>query len=209
MAFCTHCGAQLIQNAKFCSSCGGSISTPNKRTETEQDKHSAYDEIMHKRVPKSIKDKVKNTIEEKTQEFNEKSFSDSKVSSKSSAPIQNTPTIDLNKERSKKVRKWMLFYILINIPLYFINTGDDEILGVLIFSTAVLVGFVLHSLQKKKEKPYTIVLKIVLVLQSLLAVSGIMQRLEYMGSSGYSLVAVISLALLVFLNIKIIFRRNK
>lgn len=160
MAFCTHCGAQLIQNAKYCTSCGGSVS-------------------------------------------------DSKVSSKSSGPIQNTPTIDLNKERSKKVRKWMLFYILINIPLYFINTGDDEILGVLIFSTAVLVGFVLYSLQKEKEKPYTIVLKIVLVLQSILAVSGIMQRLEYMGSSGYALVAVISLALLVFLNIKIIFRRNK
>ena len=157
MAFCTHCGAQLIQNAKFCTSCGGSVS-------------------------------------------------DSKVSSKSSAPIQNTPTIDLNKERSKKVRKWMFFYILINIPLYFINTGDDEILGVLIFSTAVLVGFVLYSLQK--EKPYTIVLKIVLVLQSLLAVSGIENRLEYIGPN-YSLLAVISLALLVFLNIKIIFRRNK
>lgn len=215
MSFCTDCGAKLIQNAKFCPSCGASILTTSKRTESHEDKRSAYKEIMHKRVPRSLKDKVTNTIEEKTQdfikekaqEFVEESFSNSNDNEISAAKNQNTTTTDLDKERSKKVKRWMLFYILFNIPLYFINTGDNEVTGVLIFSAAVLVGYLIYALQKKKEKPYTIVLKIVLLLQSLLAVSGIMSYLD--GSNESALVAVISLALLVILNIRIIFRRNK
>ena len=212
MAFCTHCGSQLIPNAKFCPSCGGNISMSNKKP--KKDSHSAYHEIMHKRVPKSIKDKVKNSItektkdfvKEKTQEFVEESFSNSNDNEISAATNQNTLTTDLDKERSKKVKRWMLFYILFNIPLYFINTGDDEVTGVLIFSAAVLVGYLIYALQKKKEKPYHISLKIVLILQSLLAVSGIMSYLEY-GTDSSALVAVLSLALLVILNIKIIFRK--
>jgi len=215
MAFCTHCGAQLILNAKFCPSCGEGVPKTNKKP--KKDSRSAYDEIMHKRVPKSIKDKVKNTFEEKTQDFIkektqeiiEETISKPKASPKSSVTKQKAPATNLDKDLSKKVKKWILYYVLVNIPLYFINTGDDEILGVLIFSVAVLVGYIIYSLKKKKEKPYTILLKIILILQGLLAISGIMQRLEDLGSSGYSLVAVISLALLVFLNIKIIFRRNK
>jgi len=213
MAFCTHCGSQLILNAKFCPSCGGNISMSNKTP--KKDSHSAYHEIMHKRVPKSIKDKVKNSItektkdfvKEKTQEFVEESFSNSNNNEISTETNQNTPTTDLDKERSKKVKRWMLFYILFNIPLFLINNGDDEVTGVLIFSAAVLVGYLIYALQKKKEKPYALGLKIVLVLQSLLAISGIMSYLD--GSNESALVAVISFALLVFLNVKIIFRRNK
>lgn len=222
MAFCTNCGAQLIQNTKFCPSCGANIISTNK-TENSLDEHSNTDDSTRKKVPKPIrgrknnilkekaqnfvKEKTQDFIKEKAQDFVEKSTSNSNVPPKSSATNQNIAKNETG-DVMKKVRKWMLYYILVNIPLYFINTGDDEILGVLIFSVAVIVGFVIFSLQKKKEKPYTIVLKIVLLLQGLLAVSGIMQRLEFL-DNGISLVAVISLALLVFLNIKIILRRNK
>ena len=216
MAFCTHCGAQLIQNAKFCPSCGAIISISKKKNKKDTDKSSAYDEIMHKRVSNSLKDKVKSTFEDKTQgfikekaqEIIEENISKPKASPKSSVSKQSTSIDDSNKETSKKVNKWMLYYILFNIPLYFINTGDDEILGVLILSTVVLVGYAIYSFQKKKEKPYNAALKFILLIQGLLAVSYIMQGLEYIGS-GSSLVAIISLALLVFLNIRIIFRRNK
>lgn len=214
MSFCTDCGSKLIQNAKFCPSCGANISVPIKK-ESNKEKNSAYDEIMHKRVRKSIKDKVQNSVKEKTEEFVkektqkfvEEKFSNSKTPPKPTATSQSTPTTDLDKERSKKVKRWMLFYILFNIPLYFINTGDDEVTGVLIFSAAVLVGYLIYALQKKKEKPYKISLKIVLVLQSLLAVSGIMSYLD--GSNESALVAVISFALLVILNIRIVFRKNE
>ncbi len=206
MKYCTNCGHELHKQAKFCPSCGYKLQATSDKNQPK----------MHKRESKSLKDRIidngkektQKFVKEKTQEYVKETFSNSKPCQSTAATNQNYAPTNLDKERSKKVKKWMLYYILVNIPLYFVNTGDDEILGVLIFSTAVLVGYAIYSFQKKKDKPYTLVLKIVLILQGLLAVSGIMMRLEFL-DSGTSLVAVISLAILVFLNLRIIFRKNK
>ena len=37
MRFCTHCGAQVPDNAKFCPACGNSIYAPDKATVTISD----------------------------------------------------------------------------------------------------------------------------------------------------------------------------
>ena len=197
MFYCSNCGTSLNTKTKFCTSCGTKIRMTPKDIEELPKRKIDKGEVnsLEEEATNNLKSKINKTVSPKIPKENQTIAENIK----SNQPVA---------QKALK-QKWMLYYILFNIPLYFINTGDDEILGVLIFSTIVFIGFLIYSLQKEKGKPYPIVLKIILVLQSLLAVSGIMQRLEYIGSSVYSLVAVISLALLVFLNIKIIFRRNK
>lgn len=46
MAFCTNCGQELAEGAKFCSSCGVAVDAPNK-SEKEQRK-TVYDGDLHK-----------------------------------------------------------------------------------------------------------------------------------------------------------------
>ncbi len=206
--YCTHCGTKLIQNAKFCPSCGVSISKPKKKKEKDPDKASPFREITHKRVSNSLKDTVKSTFEDKTQEIIEENNSKPIASQKTSASKQNTPATDRNKKISKKISKWLLYYILVNIPIYFVNTGDDAILGVILLSVLVLFEYIIHLIKKKrKEKSGTVFLRIVLIAQGVFAVYGINQRLEYI-ESGSSLVAVISLVLLILLNINLILKRN-
>lgn len=204
MAYCTNCGTEITSNSKFCPNCGAKTTVDSNKSK----RRPPPKRKMQKGVVKSIQDETTNYVKSKVKETLKPKVPKEKLTTDNTAEAQNTIS-ESKAAPSKKVKKWMLFYILFNIPLYFINTGDDEITGVLIFSAAVLVGYAIYALQKVKEKPYTIFLKIVLVLQSLLAVSGIMSYLEYIDSGGSSLIAVISLALLVILNIRIIFRRNK
>jgi hypothetical protein len=218
MSFCTDCGAKLIQNAKFCSSCGASISIIKKRTEGDKDKRSAYKEIMHKRSGKSLEDNLKSSIGDKAKEFLEdkakeiieegfsKSNNNASKSSQSSASIADKITNEAAKGTSAKSNKWILFYIVVNILFVLFNSGSEEITGILIFS--VIVG-IIYFIRKKKEKPINIIAKIVLVLQAILAFSIIMQLIEFIGSDVLYLIIIVCLVLLIFINVKLIISVNK
>ena len=103
-------------------------------------------------------------------------------------------------------KKWLLVYVVVNILFVLFNSGSEEITGILIFSVLI---FLIYFIRKKKAKPFNSVLKILLGLQMILAVSAIMMRLEYVTSSAYSLIVVACLGLLVFVAIKLIFNGNK
>lgn len=218
MAFCTHCGAQLIPDAKFCPSCGASISALKKDNEPNTKKDVNYKETMHKRVSKSLKDNLKSTIEERSVETEAKKFVENKAkkiieddfskantnASKSTPKIADNSSNQTPRATATKNQKWILFYIIINILLILFNSGSDETSGILIFS--VIVG-VIYIFRRKKEKPFNIIAKIVLVLQAILAFSYIMQLFEFI--SVVTIIIVICLLLLIVVDIKLIISGNK
>ena len=103
-------------------------------------------------------------------------------------------------------KKWLLVYVVVNILFVLFNPGSNEIKGILIFSVAI---FLMYSIRRKKEKPFNIILKILLVLQSILVFSTIMEGLEYVASSAYSLIVFACLAILIVVDIKLILNGNK
>ena len=103
-------------------------------------------------------------------------------------------------------KKWLLVYVVVNILFVLFNSGSEEITGILIFSVLI---FLIYFLRKKKANPFNIVLKIILGLQMILAVSAIMMRIEYVTSSAYSMIVFACLALLILVDIKLIFNGNK
>lgn len=103
-------------------------------------------------------------------------------------------------------KNWLLIYIVVNILFVLFNAGSEEITGILIFSVIIVL---IYFIRRKKDKPFNIVLKILLILQSILAFSTIMAGLEYVTSSTYSLIVFACLALLIIVDIKLILNGNK
>jgi predicted amidophosphoribosyltransferase len=114
----------------------------------------------------------------------------------------SNPQVAKNEPR----KKWLLVYIVVNILFVLFNGGSEEITGILIFSVII---FLMYSIRRKKDKPFNIALKILLVLQSILAFSILMAGLEYLTSSAYSLIVFACLALLIVVDIKLILNGNK
>ncbi|MEX1383137.1 zinc-ribbon domain-containing protein [Lutibacter sp.] len=221
MAFCTQCGTEIIKGAKFCTGCGASISTLKEDIEPDKNKDAAYKDTMHKRVSKSLKDSLKSSVEEPRSAGTEaKKFVEneakkiiedgfSKTNNNAPKPTQEITNKATNKTTSKtstKGQKWILFYIIINILLVLFNSGSDEITGVIIFS--VIVG-VIYFFRKKKEKPFNIIAKIVLVLQAILAFSYIIQLIQFVGADVLFIIVIICLVLLIIINVKLIVSGNK
>lgn len=221
MAFCTHCGTEIIKGAKFCPRCGASISTLKKDIQPDKNKDAAYKETMHKRVSKSLKDNLKSSIgeqpsagaeakkfvENEAKKIIEDGFSKTNNNaSKSSTSIADKANKEVVTETSTNNQKWILFYIIINIILVLFNSGSDEITGILIFS--VIIG-VIYFFRKKKEKPFNIIAKIVLVLQAILAFSYIMQLIQFVGADVLFIIIIVCLVLLIVINIKFIISGNK
>jgi len=75
--------------------------------------------------------------------------------------------------QKEPIKKWLLVYVAVNILFVLFNSGSEEITGILIFSVLI---FLIYFLRKKRTKPFNIVLKILLALQMILAVSAIMMR---------------------------------
>ncbi|WP_111706595.1 zinc ribbon domain-containing protein [Lutibacter citreus] len=211
MAYCTNCGTDNKNNSKFCPNCGMEItvdSDKNKRRPPPKRK-------MQKGVVKSLEDSVKNTIGNKAKAFVgdeakniiEEGFSKSNNNaSKSQIDIENEGRNLEKTGRSTKGQKWMLFYIVVNVLLVLFNSGSNEITGILIFSA--IVGAI-YFFRKKKEKPFNIIAKIVLVLQAILAFSYLMQLIEFIGSDVFYLIVIVCLVLLIIINVKLIISGNK
>ena len=221
MAFCTHCGTEIIKGAKFCPACGANISIIKIDSESDTKKDATYKEKMHKRVSKSLKDNLKSSLEERpsagteakkfieneNKKIIEEGFTKSNSNTfKSSASIEDKENNQATSDTSTKSQKWMLFYIIVNILFVLFNSGSEEITGILIFS--VIVG-VIYFIRKKKKKPINIIEKIVLVLQAILAFSIIMQLIEFIGSDVFYLIIILCLVLLIIINAKLIISGNK
>ena len=206
MQYCTNCGSVLNEGTKFCSGCGDKVSLSGKGKKPSKKKTD--NPLMEKGVVKSLKKGITNQIKSKIQ----KPLSHKPdISRTKKSPITNQDVFHANSTNEIKsgistAKKLMIYYFLLNIPLYFINTGDDEILGILIFSVIIILMYIRRI---KYDKPFNIILKIVIGLQSLLMLASIMINIENLGSSLSSVIALITLIALLFFNGKIIAKGNK
>ena len=105
-----------------------------------------------------------------------------------------------------QVKNILLYYFLLNIPLYILSSGIDEIIGVQIFSLIILITFFLRA---KKEKVVNWFMKIIFVLQSILIFSIFMTQSEYLFSNLFSVLLTLSLLALFCITIVLLFKRDK
>jgi hypothetical protein len=198
MPYCSNCGASLNKEIKFCPSCGNKIEViSNKAKKTPKNK-------MEKGVIKSLKNETSNFVKSKITKTTPPSIPDN-----NSPNIQKKNETNLFNKSSKKItkaKKLMIYYFLLNIPIFFINNGEDEILGVLVFSGIILL---LYLIRMGNEKPIHIILKIIMGLQALLMLSTIMVNLENIFNSILAFIAIIALVFLLIITIKVILKGNK
>jgi len=207
MQYCTHCGSVLNEGTIFCSGCGKKVNLPSGDGKKPSKKKS--DSIkMDKGVVKSLKNEASNFMKSKIKKTITLNSNTSRPSKKlqTSHKVSQTKSQTEISKKPKYAKKLMIYYFLLNIPLYFINTGDDEIIGVLFFSAILLISYLIRM---KKEKPFNIILKIIMGLQLLLMFATVMINLESLGTSISSVIAVITLLFLIFITGKLLFKGNK
>lgn len=86
------------------------------------------------------------------------------------------PNADYNASNSFK-NMLLGLYVLLNIPLYVLSGGDEQMLGFLFYS---LVITILVAVRNKKENTYNWVLKILIGLQLLFVFSIFMTQLDFL-----------------------------
>ena len=198
MPYCSNCGASLNKEIKFCPSCGNKIEIVSKKME-ETSKNK-----MDKGVVKSLKNETSKLVKSKSKKTIQSKFQNKKkpvIQNKTKSNLFNKPI-----EKTKKAKKLMIYYFLLNIPLYFINSGDEQILGVLVFSGIIIL---IYLIRMGNEKPINSILKIIMGLQILLMLATIMINLENTFNSILSFIAIITLAVLLIISGKLILKGNK
>lgn len=198
MSYCQNCGIELKPDSNYCTNCGTkalNVNTSNDILKT-----------------KSLENKEVESIDNQNHENDKskKTFASNDIDEH----IPKEKIIDsLSEEvKGKKytfAKRMMMFYLVINIVLFSIKSGFDEIIGLLIFSIIVFWDFIVFISNKGKKKPFSIVTKIFLVLQMLLAVSLVMNNYEYFFNSIYSAIAVMTFVLLSIVNVSLLIWGNK
>ncbi len=100
----------------------------------------------------------------------------------------------------------MLYYFLLSIIIYFFSSESEEIAGVLFFSGVIIL---LYLIRMGNEKPISIILKILLVLQGILMLSTIIISLEFIGDSFSVILSIPTLIALISLAVTLIINGNK
>lgn len=207
MQYCTNCGSVLNEGIKFCSGCGDKVSLSSGKGK-KPSKNKPDNPLMEKGVVKSLKKGITNQIKSKIQ----KPLSQQPdISRTTKNPISNQEDFQTNSRneighKSNQAKKLMIYYFLLNIPLYFINTSNDEIIGILFFSAVIIV---LYLIRMKYEKPINIVLKIFLGLQIVLMTASFMINIQNVFSSIASIIAVITLPVLIYVSGRLLIKGNK
>ncbi|MCG6187307.1 zinc ribbon domain-containing protein [Maribellus maritimus] len=200
MAFCTNCGQQLITRAKFCPACGTKILATQSQAYT-----SGYKEKMVKGVEQQLKSSMrskatssfqKNASQwvEKGKTVAEKTRNNVKPKSKSNPAVEN--------DVSGGVTIWTWLYLIVNIILVIQGYHINEVLGILLFSVIVLV---IAFTRKKKAKPYSWLVKIIVVIQLVFLAALIYQRVM---AQNFTFTALL-FAALFFVDFKLLFNGNK
>ena len=205
MKFCTNCGSELINNPKFCPSCGYKIIQSNNEDQPK----------MHKRQSKSLKDKAldfgqkksQDYLKDKAKDFVNEQFKQVKqnVSSNSDSDNSFNETIETSNDKTPQNQKknlglWTMVYFIVNILLSFSPTSDEKI-GLMMFSFVVLL---IVLIRYKKDKPYNILVKIILGLQIVFTIALIGAGFE----DGYWTINIIYLVALLFAELMIMFKGN-
>ncbi len=185
MPFCVNCGNDLKNESAFCPNCG---------QKTKKSK-------MDKGIVKGLKDGVSNKLKNKVEE----TIRPKSTSKKNVFKQQKTPA-NSNQKTTSKSKKLMLYYFLLNIIIYFFSSESEEIAGVLFFSGVIIL---LYLIRMGNEKPISIILKVLLVLQGILMLSTIIISLEFIGDSFSVILSIPALIALISLAVTLIINGNK
>lgn len=193
MKYCSNCGYELNNEPKYCPSCGFKIGQ-SKTNEKPK---------LHKRESKSLADRVIDETKNKAQDLAQDQLNKIQPDKENKNPRKskaNSHNQAVNKQ-DNKLGLWSTVYIIANILLSFADSSDEKI-GLLFFSTIVLLIVILR---RKKEKPYNVVVKIILAIQVLFTIALIGEGLE----DGYWSVNIVYLVILLFAIIMVFFKGNK
>lgn len=181
MSYCSNCGTNIPEAAKFCPSCGTKVvnKTANKYL-------TGYKEKMYKNTVMSLKNEGRNFAESKVKEaFNSFTKRTTNVSEKTQSisevfkPIKKTETNHTDSiSKAGGITIWTWIYLTINVLLVYYGYRIDTILGALLFSVIVLL-FVF--LRRSKPNPYNWLVKIILVLQIAYLVLVVPEGILYLG----------------------------
>lgn len=181
MSYCSNCGTNIPEAAKFCPSCGTKIvnKTANKYL-------TGYKEKMYKNTVMGLKQKGKSFAENKVKEalssVLEKNKNVSEQTQRITEVFKPAKNIDSKPAESNSnvggVTIWTWIYLVINALLVYLGYRIDTILGTLLFSVIVLL-FVF--LRRSKPNPYNWLVKIILVLQIAYLVLVVPEGILYLG----------------------------
>lgn len=193
MKYCTNCGHELIDNPKFCPSCGIKIEITE-----EKDKPK-----MHKRESKSLKDKIIDQGKHKAKDFVEDQVK--KVQQNTPSEALKQPAYDHSNTKAKnqktKLGLWTMVYFIVNILLSFAQALDEKI-GLLFFSAVILL---LVILRRNKPKPYNVLAKIIIGVQIIFTIALIGAGFE----DGYWIINIIYLTAMLFAELMLLFKGNQ
>jgi len=184
MSYCNNCGTKISSNSKFCPNCGNKISIQTEKSK----RRSPPKRKMQKGVVKSLQDEtpqvmeselkehffsdIQNNVEEKLSKFTDHNFDgeddfyEDEIEEKS---LKNTKSY-------KTTLIWI--YAILNMSLLSFSNVNEMILGYMFYTVIIIIVIFIRI---KKEKTFNWLLKILLVLQILTAMSVIvMSNMEYM-----------------------------
>jgi L-cystine uptake protein TcyP (sodium:dicarboxylate symporter family) len=98
------------------------------------------------------------------------------------------------------VNIWTWIYAAVNAFLIFLGYRNDDVIGVVLFTIAILL---LVYMRRNKPKPYNWLVKIILILQALVLLAFVVVRIEY-----FNIIALLMIVVF-FVNIRLIFKGNK
>jgi len=193
MNYCPNCGNAIEKDAKFCPNCGTKILQTNQKKQSQSN--------LEKGVVKSLKDLSKDTIKRKVK----KSFVN-EDRTQIDSPKEINKTSNVSPKGSTHGLKAILGYIAFSILVFFLGKENDLAIGNNIFSFIILL---IYFIRNKKEKPINWLAIIILVLQSLLLISFLMEMSQVLFVNTISSIATLSLLGMLMSTIYLIFAGNK
>ncbi len=198
MKYCTHCGNELIEDTKFCSSCGtktgisnGNVEKPlmfKGESKSLKDKAISFGKnTLQKEVQKKIQDKASNYVKSKFEETFSSNTTQENPTTKTISERQTTENKTISNKNT--INKWTWIYLFLNGILVYFGYQSDQVIGVLLFSVLILW---IVFFRRKNDKPYNWLVKIILVVQLIFLIALVAEGIEYI-----SYITLLFLGLLV------------
>lgn len=203
MSYCKNCGQGLSSIDKFCHSCGTKVSAFLDKAYRKE-----YAQQMYKNSVQSLEKEGKSFIGKQIKQQVEKISSKTGSINESTQQIQEvfkptniaTQTNRKLTESKKGVNMWTWIYLAVNTLLMFLGYRNDDIIGLMLFTIVILL-FVF--IRRNKPKSYNWLVKTILILQTVVLIAFIVERIEYLN------IITLLMIVLFFVNMRLIFKGNK